>query len=732
MSITVFENPLLFKLSTDHTHYSFRINRIGLAEHVSYDAAVEDGSGLCQLAEAVNAHPFEPYWTDLTAFPQANCKDLLPQEFGGFNTGDYRIPALISKGEDGTPATDWRYVSYRVYSGVPILEELPCAYVGNDRDVQTLELKLADSVTGLAVYLEYVVFPRCDVIVRGLRVVNEGRQTVTLERVMSLQLDLPAGDYDSLSLVGYYGQERLPERRALGRGVLQLSSVRGISSHGVNPAFAVMEQEATEDHGRVWGFMLAYSGNFLGEIEVPQMRSPRVLLGIHPELFSWRLRPGESFTAPQAFMSFTDEGVGGMSRHFHDFFRSHWLPSRWALCQRPILINNWEATYFDFNEERLLAIARTAAPLGVDMLVLDDGWFGRRRDDTSSLGDWFVNADIIPDMAGMVRKINALGMKFGLWFEPEMVSENSGFFREHPEWVIQISGRGRSIGRHQMMLDMGNPEVVDAIFRQMKKLLETVHVEYIKWDCNRTMTECGSSCLSADRQGEVAHRFVLGTYSLYRKLLNAFPYLLIEGCAGGGGRFDAGILRYSPQIWCSDVSDACERMRIQMGTSLFYPCSAMGAHVSACPNHQTGRVTPFATRGNVALSGTFGYELDLAKLSKEEQDMVREQTALYHQLNPLVASGDLFRLEAPGRLDKVLCWSFISKDKTQGFVVLCRPQMRPYAAPLRIRLKGLRPEAYYQIDGNRLTGKALMSVGICVALEERDAASRILRVTMEK
>lgn len=735
MAITVLPAIRLFKLSTAHTHYSFRVNDLDEVEHISYGPEVDDVASLVQVENPGRLVAFAPQPEECDN-DSISSKDILSQEFSGFNTGDYRVPALIVQAADGTRATDPRFVSYRIYAGTPLLSELPCAYAGKCEGVETLELKLQDSVTGVSSYLSYTVFPECDVIVRGVRIVNEGASTVDLSRVMSLQLDLRSGSYDMVRLAGAWARERHMERSAVHHGVQSISSTRGMSSHMMNPAFALTDRHATEDSGDAYGFILAYSGNFLGEVELDQMESTRVVLGINPALFSWKLESGEAFEAPQAFMTYSREGLGGMSRQFHDFFRQHWLPERWALAERPILINNWEATYFDFTTEKLLNIARTAAALGVEMLVLDDGWFGKRPDDFSGLGDWTVNTAKLGNMAELARGINALGMKFGLWFEPEMISQDSDLYRAHPDWAISIPGRSRSLGRHQMILDFGRPEVVDCIFRQMKKLLDEVNIEYIKWDCNRHMTENYSAVLPAERQGEAAHRFVLGTYRLYRMLLAEFPNLLIEGCSGGGGRFDAGILRYSPQIWCSDNSDAGERVDIQLGTSLFYPASTMGAHVSACPNHQTGRVTRFETRGHIAMSGTFGYELDLAKLNDEERAMVSCQTAQYHRLNPILASGDFYRLNELDDNDALDGWCVVAKDRQKGFVTIYRRNVIANFRGSRFKLKGLDEHAIYRLDDPYRSGElivsggALMTQGFWFELPPGDNASRLIEFSV--
>ncbi len=726
MPIIVCKNQLVFKLSTDNWDYCFRCNDYGLLEHVCSSAAVPDtAETLLQTLAPDKMMPFTAYPKERDMLSNGSPGVLL-QEYGTFNAGDFRIPALKVRSSDGTSTVRLRWHSCQCYAGTPVLENLPCARSVENDDCETLEIKLTDPEIGLAVYLSYTVFPHCDIIVRGARIVNESSSLLTVERAMSMQLDLAPGNYDMIQLPGAWGRERHAERHALHHGIQSINSNRGLSSHAANPALVLAERTATETQGCVYGVMLAYSGNFLGEVEVSEMDSVRIVMGINPELFSWPLTPGSSFTTPQAIIARSEQGLGGMSRQLHRFFRRHWLPEKWATAKRPLLINNWEATYFDINEEKLLNIARSAAQVGVEMLVLDDGWFGKRNNDLSSLGDWYVNENKIPNLEALVRRVNELGMKFGLWFEPEMVSEDSDLYRSHPDWVLRIPNRSYSLSRHQLVLDMGRDEVVENIFQQMKNILSRANIEYIKWDANRIITECCSGALPPERQGEAAHRFVLGVYKLHARLLQEFPDLLIEGCSGGGGRFDAGILYYAPQIWCSDLSDAADRVRIQLGTSLFYPCACMGAHVSSCPNLQNLRITPLATRGNIAMSGTFGYEMDLKELSDGERQQIAGQIAMFHRLNPLVQNGDLYRLSNICSNNHIDSWCIVSPDRQKGFLTVFRKNTDLNQPPVRIRLQGLEPDAVYQIDNRTLSGKALMNIGLTFELEQGDAVSRII------
>lgn len=714
----------LFLLSTAHTSYAFLVDANGFLVHLHYGAPVAADDPLAAYARIGGRPSFQPNPAGAVSDGFLS-RDTLPQEFSGFNTGDFRPTALRIRWSDGSSAADLRYVSHSVAAGAPDLPDLPAAFAGkgDESGVETLDVVLRDAARGGRVHLLYTVFPDCDVIARSVVVENDTDAPFTLERIASLQLDLPRVGFDLLQLPGAWARERHAERLPLGHGLRTLRSVRGATGHSLNSAFALLGADATETAGEAYGVVLCYSGCYQADVDVGPYDTTRVLTGLSPEAFSWTLAPGTSFHAPQAFLVYSDAGTGAMSRRLHDFFRGHLLDPRWAVRGRPALVNNWEATYFNFNTEKLLAIAKTAAPLGIEMLVLDDGWFGHRDDDHSSLGDWYEFASKIGDMADLVRQVHDLGLKFGLWFEPEMISEDSDLYRAHPDWVLHIPGRGRSLGRDQMVLDFSRPEVVDAIAETIVRLLKRAKVDYLKYDMNRNHTEFFSASLPADRQGEVEHRFILGVYRLHRRLLEGVPGLLIEGCSGGGGRFDAGMLRYTPQIWCSDDSDAIERLRIQAGTSLFYPCSAMGAHVSACPNHQVGRTTPFETRATVALEGTFGYELDLTKLSDEDRALVPKQIADFHRFNPLVLNGDQYRLTPAWQDNPVEAWMFVLKDKSRATLSVVRRTGTPNQPDIRLRLQGLDPEARYEVGDAVWSGAALMNAGLPLWLPGQDAAS---------
>lgn len=731
MNIEISRDKTLFKLNTAHTSYVMGADpKSGRFEHVYYGPAVSGAPE--EFREVIDNPPgisFCPYREDLE---YKNSPNVTMQEYTGSEIGDYRISSVSVRNADGTACVDPRFVSFRKYKGKPMPEGLPGARVNGDENVETLEVTLEDPFSGLEILLFYTVFPEQDVIVRSAKFVNAGKKPLILTKAASVCLDLPRRDLDLVQLAGAYFRERFEERTPLHTGLQSIMSRRTSSGHDSNPAFALASHGATETEGEVYGGLLVYSGSFSIEIEVDPYRKTRIAAGIGAENFSWKLEKNASFQTPEAFLTFSDAGLEGMMHHFHDMIREHLVDPTWARAKRPILVNNWEATYFNFDRKKLLSIAKDAADLGIEMLVLDDGWFGHRDNDRSSLGDWFVYKEKIGSLKTLVKEINALGLKFGLWFEPEMISEDSELYRAHPDWVFTVPGRPRSLGRNQMTLDLGRSEVVDYLFDTISDVLKSANIEYIKWDMNRQPAEKYSIGLPADRQLEAGHRYVLGVYELHRRILEAFPHLFIEGCSGGGGRFDAGLLYYTPQIWTSDNTDAIERLRIQGGTSLFYPCSTQGAHVSVCPNHATGRITPFETRGYVALAGSFGYELDLNKLSEEDRRTVRKQCRMYHKFRHLVSEGDYFRLIPAGSDPACAAWEFAAKDRSE--VLVCFVQQRgEFSQGQRfLRLRGLDPEAQYECAelGKIRRGAVLMNMGLLMpVLSPGDGVSAMYHFT---
>ncbi len=639
--------------------------------------------------------------------------DHTRQEYPSYGTTDYRHPAIEVVQPNGSRITNLTYVSHTVSAGKPSLTGLPATYCEDAGEAETLTLHLHDGLLGLDVDLSYTLFAQYAAIARSVRLVNGGTLDLHLTHAMSLSLDLPDSDYEFVHFSGAWARERHMKVRRLEQGVQSVDSTRGASSHNHNPFIMLRRPGTDEKQGEVIGFSLVYSGSFLAQAEVDTWDVTRVTMGINPFGFDWKLAPGESFQTPEAVMVYSCEGMGDMSRTFHRLYRTRLARGEWRDKPRPILINNWEATYFDFTEDKLVALAETAKNDGVELFVLDDGWFGARSNDHAGLGDWHANTErLARGITGLAERIDALGMKFGLWFEPEMVNKDSDLYRAHPDWIISTPGRRVSHGRNQYVLDYSRPEVVDNIYEQMAKILSEAKVSYIKWDMNRCISEAFSNALPADRQGELFHRYILGVYSLYERLTSRFPHVLFESCASGGGRFDPGLLYYAPQGWASDNSDAVCRMKTQYGTTFCYPISSIGAHVSAVPNHQVYRDTPISTRANVAHFGTFGYELDLNKLSPEEREQVREQIRFMKEYREVLQFGDFYRLQSPFD-GNFLAWMVVSPDKKTALVGWYKVLNEVNGPFRRLRLQGLDPELCYHVDGDAgHFGDELMHAGL--------------------
>ena len=654
-------------------------------------------------------------------------RHLAPGEFRGFDNrlgepvaleyptegiGDYRVPAIAVELANGSSALSLAYVRYRIIAGKPPIPGLPSTYVESDGEADTLEVTLADPTAGVEVDLHYSVFAGRPVIARSAVIRNTGAGPIELRCAMSASLDLPDADWDLMQLSGTWARERAVVERRLAPGRVSIGSLRGASGHEHNPFLALKRPSTTEDRGEVIGLSLVYSGNFLAEAEVDPYGTARVRLGINPEGFSWRLEPGAAFATPEVVLGWSAEGLGGLSDAYHGLYRERLARGTWRDRPRPVLLNSWEGAYFDFDEERLVAMASSARELGVELFVLDDGWFGSRDDDTTSLGDWFVDLRKLPNgLDGLARRIDDLDMGFGLWIEPEMVSEQSRLFAEHPDWAIGIPGRHRTASRNQYVLDMSRPEIVDYLFAELSKVLAGAPVSYVKWDMNRNVTEPYGLALPADRQGEFFHRYIVGVYALYERLTAAFPNILFESCAGGGGRFDPGMLAWAPQGWTSDDTDAVERLRIQWATSMVYPLSSMGAHVSAVPNHQIGRITPLATRAAVAFFGVLGYELDPTTLSADERRQVSQQIAFYVERRELFQRGRFVRLRSPFDGDgNETAWMVVSEDRSRAVVGHYRVLNRPVPGPDRLRLRGLDPSLRYRVSSWPSTADAIERV----------------------
>ncbi len=721
-NISYAEDIILFKLDAKNTSYVFGATDDGYLIHAYYGKKIEDEdlTYLLRLTE-------NPWTLKTNARDKGTFMDAHAFEYPCHGTGDYREPCLMVMDDEGMTTTDLRYVSHKVYKGKPALEGMPATFA-NENEAETLEITCIDKHTGLEAVLVYTAFNDLDVITRSVRLKNTGTAPLNVKRVLSSCVDFDNDGYDFITLNGSWARERVMERCRLHHGKQGVDSVKGESSHQNNPFVALVSHNADEDNGEAYGFNFVYSGNFFAQAEVTQHKYTRLVMGINHFDFNWLLEAGEEFVAPEVVMVYSSEGIGAMSRTFHDLYREHLIRGEYKDKRRPILINNWEATYFNFDTEKLIDIAKEASKLGIEMLVMDDGWFGHRDADNSSLGDWFVyEKKIKGGLKYLVDEVNKLGMKFGIWFEPEMISPDSELYKAHPEWAIQVQGRELSMSREQYVLDYSNKEVRDHIYGMMKKILDSANIEYIKWDMNRQLTEVGSTTLPKNRQRELWHRYVLGVYDVMNRLTTDYPHILLENCSGGGARFDPAMLYYSPQIWCSDDTDAIERLKIQHGTSICYPASAMGAHVSDCPNHTVGRSTPFATRGNVAMVGTFGYELDVTRIPQEDRDAIPGQIAQFNKYNPIIRTGDQYRIGNVFEDNMWDAWMFVAKDKSEAVFTFVQVLGRPNYRNRRVKLKGLDPNAMYRNEenGEIHSGSALMNAGIFVEIHG-DFSSKVV------
>lgn len=730
MGIFYDEKHRAFKLDTDRTSYVIMVvDEEGFLGHAYYGERIED----TDLAYTLNIDEY-PWVPSKTPRDRSSFMDHFHTEYPGNDVGDYREGAISVRRFDNTSAVNLVYDGYRIYPGKPSIPGLPATFAGDDKDVTTLELDVLDPVLMLSGTLIYTVFPKQDVITRSILVTNNDREPIYITKLMSASFDMRDEGYEMLSMHGSWARERQMELRTLAHGKHSVGSTRGKSSHQEHPFIALVDNGFDQKKGRVYGLNFVYSGNFLAQVEKTQFESVRVMMGIHPTNFSWKLEQGETFHSPEVVMTFSNEGLGRMTRNLHDLYRNHLIRSPYKDRQRPVLINNWEATYFNFDTDKLLSIAREAKKNGIEMLVMDDGWFGYRNDDNTSLGDWTVNENKLPGgLKRLVGGVNEIGLKFGIWFEPEMISPDSNLYREHPDWAISIPDRIPCRARNQLVLDLSRPEVVDYAYECVASVLRSANIEYVKWDMNREHTDLHSNYLPADRQGELEHRYVLALYELQERLITEFPELLLENCSGGGARFDPGMLYYSPQIWCSDDTDAIERLSIQEGTSLIYPLSTMGAHVSDCPNHTVGRITPFKTRGDVALCGTFGYELDVTKISAEDRAQIPGQIDTYHKYNDLIRNGDYYRIASYRENHMYDCYMVVAKDKKEALVSYVQVLNRPNYKARLLKLEGLDTELTYHVEGEDnvpdLKGATLMNVGLKVSNMWGDYQSKLIHLT---
>lgn len=707
MGIVYMENEKSFVLQAKETTYILRIRKDKYLEHVYYGSKIEKPV-ISQMVKDKGRASFNANPDDDVTFSL----DTMRSEYPAYGNTDLRMPAYQVQLINGTRITDLSYESYKIVKGKEKLKGLP-SLTGSEEQAETLYITLTDKLINLKVILSYSVFNEENVIARSAHFINEGKSSLKILRALSMGIDFDHNNFDMLSLSGSWARERHVVRRGIVHGTQSIESRRGASGHSENPFIALMDKNADENSGEVYGFSLVYSGNFLASVEVDQYDTTRVVMGINPFDFSWKLEPGEEFITPEVVMVYSGEGIGDMSKTYHRIYINNLMKSKFRNIERPIVINNWEATYFDFTEDKIREIAKQASELGIEMMVLDDGWFGKRDSDNCSLGDWYVNKNKLPNgLHSLAEAIKSYGMKFGLWFEPEMVSPDSDLYCTHPDWCIHVPNRHRSLGRNQLILDFSREDVRETVLKMLTDILSGADISYVKWDMNRNMSEIGSALLDSTRQQETAHRYMLGVYEVMDKITDRFPNVLFESCSGGGGRFDPGILYYMPQNWTSDDTDGVERLKIQHGTSIVYPACAMTAHVSAVPNHQTGRITSMDFRHAVAMSGNFGYELDVTKLNDDEKAYIKQQAAFYKSIRRVIQFGELYRLESPfdGNDTSII---YVSEDKKEAVLFLYRVRSIPNEPLRRIRLRGLNPNYTYKVGEEALiSGEQLLNYGI--------------------
>ena len=726
MSVTFNEEKKIFRLDTEKSTYVMGLSPEGFLGHIYYGDRLymEADNYLLRMEEP-------PYTPSVNKREKSAFLDFFPMEYPTGGIGDYRESCLNIRNAAGNMGCELHYTGHEIYKGKKGLKGLPASFATED-EAETLEITLKDGDLDLEVVLSYTAFEKENVITRSVRVQNQGKENLRIEKILSACLDMDNENFSMLSLHGTWARERHIQTGELHYGKQVISSARGESSHQEHPFIALGTNGTEQENGKVYAMHFVYSGNFMAETELCQFDNLRMTMGINPEEFSWLLTPGEEFQAPEVVMVYSGNGLGAMTRSYHDFYRNHLIRSKFKYEKRPILINNWEATYFDFNTDKLLDIAREAKKCGIEMLVMDDGWFGKRNSDNCSLGDWKVNEEkITGGLKHLVDEVNKIGLQFGIWFEPEMISPDSDLYRAHPDWAIQIAGREATQSRNQYVLDLSRPEVRDYAYECVASILRSANIAYVKWDMNRQLSDLGSSYLPKERQQELFHRYVLGVYELQERLVTEFPDLLLENCSGGGARFDPGMLYYSPQIWCSDNTDAVERLMIQEGSALIYPLSVIGAHVSDCPNHSVGRVTPFETRGHVALAGTFGYELDITKIPEEDRALIPEQTATYNKYRHLIQQGEYYRIASYRENHKYDCWALSSQDKKEVLVTYVQVLGVPNSHSRKVFLRGFDPKTTYRLEGTEetYTGEMLMKGGFLMKDFWGDFKSRLYHFT---
>ena len=708
--ITFNKEQQVFHLCNNQISYLIEVEEHGYLAHLYFGKKINHYSGHYQYVRDMRSFGPYPEAADHDTFSL----DTVMLEYPGYGFGDFREPAYNFKLKNGSRITDFRYDSFEIVQGKCAIEGLPHLYTNQATEAETLIITLKDDVAQLRLKLNYTIYQDYATVIRSITLINDSAETVEINQLASQALDFPNRSFELIHLNGAWGRERQLTREKIEIGTKVLDSKRGSSSHHQNPFVTLVEPTTTEFQGEAYGFCLVYSGNHQTVIEKDNYSQTRVVMGMNPFNFAWQLPAGESFHSPEVVNVYSNQGLNQMSKTYHDLFNHHLIRGEHQLKERPVLINNWEATYFDFDDAKIHGIVDEAQALGIEMFVLDDGWFGERKDDHRSLGDWYeFEGKLEQGLEGIAQYVHDKGMKFGLWFEPEMISKDSDLHRAHPDWVLSVPGRPRSLSRQQHVLDFSRADVRDHIYQQMTAILDRVPIDYIKWDMNRNMTEVYSLLLDPEMQGEVSHRYILGLYEFMEKLTQAYPHILFESCSGGGGRYDAGMLYYMPQTWTSDNTDPIARLKIQYSTSLVYPISTMGAHVSAIPNHQTGRETSLDIRGNVAMSGVLGYELDLTTLSEEEKVLIVKQVDFYKEHRQLLQFGDFVRLKSPYEENEV-AWMFVSKDKKEAIVFYFRVLVEASAPYVTLKLAHLDETLEYQIANHVISGDALMNIGMYI------------------
>ena len=730
----------IFQIDTKNTSYQMKVDDKKNLIHTYYGAKIDADDLYKELFMIDRGFSGNPH--DVGKYDRTYSLDVLPQEYSCFGTGDYRITGLHVQEDNGARVASLKYEKSEIYEKLLGIPGLPAIYNDTENKCYTLSIFLKDYANGLSVELRYGVIEELDVITRSAIIRNEGTKKVYLLKAASMNLDFQFGDYDFITFYGRHAMERNVSRSEIHHGVQSVGSVRGTSSHHYNPFSIICDKNATEQTGECYGFSFVYSGEFLMEAEKDQADQVRFICGIHPDDFKWVLNPGDEFNTPQVIMSYSDTGLAKLSQNFHHTIADHIVRGEWKHKERPVLINNWEGTFFDFNGDKLYNIAKDAKALGVDMFVMDDGWFGKRDDDNSGLGDWYPNEKKLGcTLKELGDKIIGLGMRFGIWFEPEMISEDSDLYRAHPDWALIAPDRAPGLGRNQLVLDMSRDDVCDYILERMSDILSNAPISYVKWDMNRSISDKYSHRLDTEHEGELSHRFVLGVYKILETLHNKFPSVLFEGCSGGGGRFDAGMMYYTPQIWLSDDTDAICRTSIQYGTSFCYPISTVGAHVSVVPNQQAGRISPLSTRAAVAMAGTFGYELDITKMTDEDKESVIKEIKFFKEYYELIHEGNYFRLSTPK--DIATAWEMAARDESEALVTVVYHGVEANPAPAHFKVYGLNPDKKYTVkyvgdtenaveekyQGHVYTGRTLAKAGITIAPALEEFGSYQLHIT---